>query len=531
MKNQVQMTNNRGREKRRYNRSPDFDSGILSEPLLSFGGRHAHVDPKTGLGLYGPYTLVGQDKPSPSSIVVGTVGPPSMIADCEQWFKACSQALINDGSEPFLYPHFPGFNSSHPFQCELLFGDTWREIIKPDEIQRALSGVKFLQLIQQVLDLYLQGIENLSKRDPKPNVILCSIPQEVIDYCTVRVTSSGEKKRRKVTTSEKRADAISRMGQLFLFSQMDPTLGLEEGELVHQNLRRALKAEAMKYEIPTQIVWPRTLQLSGERTGQKQSQDIATRAWNFITALYHKSGGTPWRLAEIEPQVCFVGVSFYREIAGSTSMRTSMAQTFTAAGDGYVLRGDSFDWDESRYGRSPHLDQKAASALMKNVLDLYSRQNRGSLPGRIVVHKSSKYLEEELIGFGEACQIVPRSDFVAFGDRGVQFYRPGNYPPLRGTYVKFSDMNLLLYTVGWIPFLRTYPGARAPRPIEILEHHGDSPWSVVLQEVLALTKMNWNTADFACSLPITLAFAQRVSQILAELPADINPRPEYRFYM
>jgi hypothetical protein len=81
------------------------------------------------------------------------------------------------------------------------------------------------------------------------------------------------------------------------------------------------------------------------------------------------------------------------------------------------------------------------------------------------------------------------------------------------------------------PDLRTYPGARVPRPLEILEHHGDSPWSVVLEEVLALTKLNWNTAAFACSDPITTAFARRVGQIVAELPRGYPLKAEYRFYM
>jgi hypothetical protein len=70
-----------------------------------------------------------------------------------------------------------------------------------------------------------------------------------------------------------------------------------------------------------------------------------------------------------------------------------------------------------------------------------------------------------------------------------------------------------------------------PQPLEILEHHGDSPWDVVLRDVLAMTKMNWNTADFACGEPVTIAFSQRVGQILAELPSTLPLRNEYRFYM
>ena len=168
---------------------------------------------------------------------------------------------------------------------------------------------------------------------------------------------------------------------------------------------------------------------------------------------------------------------------------------------------------------------------MRDVLALYQKQNINSLPKRVVVHKTSRFWDEELAGFEEACAIVPRKDFIALGTQGIQFYRFGNFPALRGSWVKFSDTELLLYTVGYIPYLRTYPGPRVPRPLAILEHFGDSPWDVVLQEIMALTKLNWNTADFACSMPITIAFSKKVGQILAELPTGLPLKHEYRFYM
>jgi hypothetical protein len=375
----------------------------------------------------------------------------------------------------------------------------------------------------------------LAGRDPKPNVILCCIPQEVIDLCTVVTTRSGEVKRRRVSQAEKNALESVASGQGFLFQEMDPTLSIEDEEGAYQNLRRGIKAEAMRFEIPTQLVWPRTLRLTDDdaKPGETASQDVATRAWNFTTALYHKAGGSPWRLAEVSPDTCFVGIAFYRESeGGNPRIRTAMAQAFTSSGDGYVLRGSSFEWDESKRGQSPHLvDEAAAAALMRGVLDLYKRQNRGSLPNRVVVHKTSRFWEEELAGFQAACEIVPQHDFVAFGWRGIQFYRPGDYPPLRGTYVKLGETDFLLYTVGYVPYLRTYPGARVPQPLDIIEHYGDSPWNVVLEEIMALTKMNWNTTAFFCSEPITVAFSRKVGQVLAELGPRKPMRSEYRFYM
>ena len=145
--------------------------------------------------------------------------------------------------------------------------------------------------------------------------------------------------------------------------------------------------------------------------------------------------------------------------------------------------------------------------------------------------RRSLFTQEEQEGFEDACQLVPAHDFVAFGRRKIQFYRTGDYPPLRGTYVKFSDNEFALYTDGYIPFLRTYPGVRVPQPLDIMQHIGDSPWNTVLREVIGLTKMNWNTADFACSKPITIAFSRKVGEILAELPVDVDPEHNYRFYM
>jgi len=503
---------------------PNFESGIIEEPLLAFGGQHRHVDPKTGLALYGPYSLLDQPRPTLRSINVGIVGPASMVSDAKAWLKACQGMLTNDGSQPFLYPHYPGFNELQPFQCDLVYGDTWSEVIKDREMKSALSEDDFYTRVKKVIQLYTKSIEILSNREPRPDVTLCCIPQDVIKTCTVQ-----KYKKSKPKSNSKKRQGISN-GQLSIFTQ----LVNDDDDWGYQNLRRGLKAEAMQYGMPTQLVWPSTLSTTGastSATGGSRTQDIATRAWNFTTALYHKAGGSPWRLADLDPGTCFVGISFYKEIlSDNPRMRTSMAQAFTAAGDGYVLRGNTFDWNE-RDGRSPHLDKGMAFGLLNNVIELYKLQNQGSLPTRIVVHKSSKFWSDELEGLEKACEFVPRRDFIALGSRGLQFYRPGLYPPLRGTYVKFSDSDLLLYTSGYIPFLKTYPGARAPLPLEVLEHIGDSPWDLILRDILSLTKMNWNTADFSCGVPITIAFSRKVGQILAEVSPNSRIRPEYRFYM
>jgi hypothetical protein len=294
---------------------PHFDSGVIAEPLLAFGGQHLHIDPKTGLSLYGPHTPVRQARPVLSSIIVGIVGPPNMVADAERWLDACGNVLTNDGSEPFLYPHFPGIRRDSSFQCDLIYGETWRETLRVGDIASAVGEPNFHVRVKRVAELFVRAIEVLARREPKPHVILCCIPQDVVDHCAHRVTRAGEVKRIKISRAERNALERARRGERFLFPEMDPTLGIEEQESGHQNLRRAVKALAMRHNIPTQLVWPRTIALSAIEPVERRVQDVATRAWNFVTALYHKAGGTPWRLADIEPGTCFVGISFYRELA------------------------------------------------------------------------------------------------------------------------------------------------------------------------------------------------------------------------
>ena len=74
------------------------------------------------------------------------------------------------------------------------------------------------------------------------------------------------------------------------------------------------------------------------------------------------------------------------------------------------MRGKSFDWDEASAGRSPHLDQLNATSLMRDVLALYKRQNENRLPSRVVLHKSSRFTDEEGVSGGFCAIITCRND-------------------------------------------------------------------------------------------------------------------------
>jgi hypothetical protein len=194
-----------------------------------------------------------------------------------------------------------------------------------------------------------------------------------------------------------------------------------------------------------------------------------------------------------------------------------------------VLRGEKFHWDE-QLGTSPHLQQQDAVALVARVLREYERVH-GRKPSRVIIHKTSAYWPEELTGFKEALAQVADFDLIAVTQRATRLFREGEYPPVRGTHACIADSLHILYTMGYIPFLRGYPRGYVPDPLALVDHHGQASPERMCRELMALTKMNWNCADFATAAPITLRFARQVGEIMAEIPAGETPKSSFKFYM
>jgi hypothetical protein len=102
--------------------------------------------------------------------------------------------------------------------------------------------------------------------------------------------------------------------------------------------------------------------------------------------------------------------------------------------------------------------------------------------------------------------------------------------PLRGTLCTVEDNNHYLFTTGFVPWWGEYPGPHIPAPLEIGVCGGKDVVERA-REILALSKMNWNSAEGIGRHPITLTFARRVGTVMTEIDEDMNPNPLYRFYM
>ena len=466
---------------------PKIKASFVDEPALEFAGGQQELDQKRGIARYGPASL-GEQR-HPAAIKLGFIGSGKSVDLARKWFRNAAAGVKGDVAKGL--PDFPGITEDRGFFCELRDADDHVETITTRELDTVISPKRVADRFQAAVQLLSDKLRLLRQQDNRPDVAVLALPDELLAH-TQRVKFH------------------------------DPDLGL-----VYRNFRRAVKAELMRHDIPTQILLER---VSGAEPGDRNIDHPSRVAWNLCTSVFYKGGGVPWRPVGLRMDSCYIGISFHRPLGtANTNLQSSVAQAFDENGTGLILRGPDFAWDVSKQGPTPHLDATLANELLSLVLRRYQQETR-RVPARVVVHKTSRFTAEERDGFKAALDSVTQFDLVAVRPTSeIRLLRAGNYPPLRGTLFSIADLHYL-YTTGYITALEGYPHGHVPSPIQIADHHGDSSTQEVAREILLLTKMNWNSAGFAGALPITVRFSRLVGDIMREVPADREPQPQFKYY-
>jgi hypothetical protein len=509
------------------NHEPAFEAFHIPEPKLVFGEGRGCVDPKAGIELYGPFDLDRAKK----QIRIGVIGTGDCIQGTVNLLHKCQTRIapgLNSRGKPFdpiCFPHFPGNSLSNGFRCEFMTSVAMHRILRDTDVQVAIQKGDHRDKLKALVQLIVNECVALSVLEEAPHVVIVALPESLkkdfgpsgsLSREQIKLTDTEKLKQKLQKTAERTGQGVLPL----IFEDEEAATGPDG----FWNLHHSLKAQCMQFDFPIQMIWESTL------TGDGLSQDPASVAWNLTSALYYKAGNVPWQILSMPDNTCFVGISFYKESPlANADMQTSLAQIF-GAGDGLVLQGQKAVVDKKR-DRRPHLTEDAAQDLLRRAIELYTSVNKQP-PRRVVIHKTSKFWPEEQSGFRKALGNIYFYDFVAIDDySSVRFMRVGHKPPLRGTAIVLEPRHYLLYTVGYIPYFKEYPGMRIPRPIEIMEHIGDSSALDICREILALTKLNWNSCAFANSQPITISFARSVGRILTEFQTGGSIKTRYRYYM
>lgn len=492
---------------------------VFSEPDLEFRYGQKAKDPRDGLGLFGPFDADLPSRPQINYVVLGT---GNGIESFNNWAIQMNRPVIDAPNENFrLWPPFPGFDVAYNQK----FPETpvWTFETNENELMRESRLSDPYQRAFNVVEKYLEGIKIASKRDENIGVAICIVPEEVWKNCrpkSIVKDHVGEKVSGKRIKSRK-------SGQLEIFSDFSP----EQYEL-SRDFRRQLKARAMEYDIPIQIIRETTLRMDTEFTfGQRGLTPLSDRMWNLSTAMYYKCGGKPWRLVTAREGVCYIGIAF-RRVESQTETACCAAQMFLNTGDGIVFLGEYGPWFSPR-DKQFHLSKDAATKLLKGVLETYD-QLEGKPLTEVFLHSRSDISREEFEGYHKACPdnvkiigIRVRQDNL----NNPRLYRIGDMPVFRGTFWKMTDTAGFLWGSGFAPRPATYRGWEVPNPMRIDIQHGDANIERVAHDIFGLTKLNYNACQLGDSEPVTVGFSDAVGEILVSNPTIENRKPNFKFYI
>ena len=385
--------------------------------------------------------------------------------------------------------------------------------------------------------------EQVPRLDASPALAVCIVPDEVYQNCRPRSYVAESSDSRKTRSERKRLQSALDDRQ----KGQNRMSFLEEPDHIEQygmapDFRRQIKARVMEHDLPIQIVRESTLAVTAAvRRGQRGVNPLSDRLWNLGTALFYKCGRKPWKTPWARDGVCYVGLAYRRDERDHKSACCA-AQMFLDSGDGVVFVGEFGPW-YSEETREFHLSRQAAEALLRGTIETYVRQD-GRRLSEVFLHARSGLDRDEFEGFRRACPkgvnlvgIRVRQD--RYGPRLFRHddhpkpSRRGMYPVLRGTFWQRTERHGLLFTNGFKPRIGSYDGWDVPVPLSITVQHGEADLLQVAQDILGLTKLNYNACQLGESDPITIKYSDRIGEILLsnhEVPRS-QWRHNFRFYI
>jgi hypothetical protein len=327
---------------------------------------------------------------------------------------------------------------------------------------------------------------------------------------------------------------------LFVYIPQRWAPGYYGGPAEDFDLHDHLKAAAAARRLPVQLV-REDLALA--------YPDRASVMWRIGLALYAKTGGIPWKLAETDPETAYIGISYAVRPADSGLPRfvTCCSQVFDAEGSG--LEFVVYDAHEVEVQRdNPFLSRTEMFRVMTRSLDLYRRRHSGRSPRRVMVHKTTEFKSDEVDGCMEAFHLCEAVDLLQIvedtGWRGIRIDgeadatkgSPAAFPVSRGTIIGLGPREALLWTHGDVQGISKrgsyFQGSRStPRPLRLVRHAGHGTWDDTARAILALSKMDWNNDALYDPLPVTIGYAKVLARVVKRMPGLGNAAYQFRFFM
>lgn len=506
----------------------------IDEPALEFAFAQHSAHPKDGLFLYGPYAKGKKAR----EIRVGVVGTVDGIAHFRTWARRILGKVEvpppgkGEKADRLHLANFPGLEEAYgitfePDECSTLS-------IPYEDIDQASRILNLHEAVDKVAQLYIDRVQKHFRNEERAvDVWILVLPEIIYDRCRPESRRTGLILEKGDFGKKQKAKVeIPLLSTAGLVDQCDEKI-FEDVPDFH----RRIKAEFLRLA-PTQMIRETTLAPEAflNRAGYplRKTQDAATTAWNLATGLYYKTQPKPpWRLAEVRPGVCYIGMVFKSLPDDPNGHSCCAAQMFLNEGDGVVFRGANGPWKTGDY--EFHLKARAARDLIELVLETYI-ETHGQPPAELFIHGQTTFNDEEWAGFVAAAPKETNIIGVRIRPTGgeTKLFRDGDYPVLRGTALHLNDQTAYLWSTGYVPQLDTYIGPETPNPLHItvLRSKDEKPHiSAVLRDIMGLTKINYNSCNFNDGLPVTVRFAKMVGDVLTMGSAKGEEKQPFKFYV
>lgn len=309
----------------------------------------------------------------------------------------------------------------------------------------------------------------------------------------------------------------------------------------HFDLHNYIKAYCAEQGISTQFIQQETL-----RDGLHCQIN-----WWLSLSFFVKSLRTPWVLNGLDKDTAFAGIGYsVTKRSEQTEIILGCSHIYDAQGQGLKYRlakiEDQLVWDGMD---NPHMSYNDAYRFGLSIVELF-HATMNELPRRVVVHKRNSFTEEEVKGVFDSLKThhitslalieINFEDNIRFlagaimpnGDPAIE-----SFPVNRGTCICLNEREALLWTHGVVKSVRNdnyryFLGGRyIPAPIRIIKHHGNGNIGQIANEILGLTKVNWNSFDLYSPLPATISSSNEIAKIGKLLSKREGGNYDYRFFI
>ena len=269
--------------------------------------------------------------------------------------------------------------------------------------------------------------------------------------------------------------------------------------------------------------------------------------WWLSLAIYTKSMRTPWVLQSLDPNSAFVGLGYSvdRKSSRNNQIVLGCSHLYNSQGQGLQFRLRNIQDAKLRRDRNPYLSFNEARQMAETIRQLFWDSHQ-RLPERVVIHKLFPFSTDEIKGIKSGLHGVKEVELLEINHepslrylnskfRNGEFTIDG-FPVRRGTTLKLSKNELLLWVHGATSALndgRTYfqGKRRIPGPVVVRRYAGSSDVATLANEILGLSKMDWNSGDLYSQLPATVVSSRAIAKIGRRLAAVGQTSFDYRLLM